>query len=112
MYLATYDFEIHYCKGAADPADGPSRRSDYRESEGPADIAWLPTFQNKLKNAFASALRSRGADIEAFPDEEYRVMFGQLSKIAQDPADRTGTGNPEENSGSWASKTRSSGQHT
>ena len=42
MYLAIYDFEIMYCRGASNPTDGPSRYPDYINS--PTDITWLPTF--------------------------------------------------------------------
>jgi hypothetical protein len=55
IYLATYDFEITYRKGASNSADAPSRRPDY--GEGPADVTWLPTFQNKLKGSFAVAIQ-------------------------------------------------------
>lgn len=72
MYLAAYDFQIMYRKGSANPADGPSRRPDY--VEGPTDNTWLPTFQNKLKGAFAVQFRrlfgleydfSRGENLHA-----------------------------------------------
>jgi hypothetical protein len=53
MYLAGYDFKIHYQKGTANPADTPSKRPDYNKSNRPQDLAWLPTFQNKLKESFA-----------------------------------------------------------
>ncbi len=55
MYLTTYDFEILYRKGTANPANAPSRRPDY--VDGPANVTWLPTFQNKLKGSFAVAMR-------------------------------------------------------
>jgi hypothetical protein len=64
MYLATYDFDIIYRRGTSNPADGPSRRPDYEE--GSVDVTWLPTFQNKLKGAFAVAIqRSLGTSGES-----------------------------------------------
>ena len=66
MYLATYDFDIIYRRGTSNPADGPSRRPDYEE--GSVDVTWLPTFQNKLKGAFAVAIqRSLGTSGESPP---------------------------------------------
>jgi transposase InsO family protein len=75
MYLAGYDFEIHYRKGTANPADAPSRRPDYDESDGPQDLAWLPTFQNKLKGSFAVEwMKDKGGlDGEHSPE----TSFGQ-----------------------------------
>jgi hypothetical protein len=35
MYLAGYDFEIHYQKGTANPTDAPNKRPDYDKSDGP-----------------------------------------------------------------------------
>jgi len=64
MYLATYDFDIIYRRGTSNPADGPSRRPDYEE--GSVNVTWLPTFQNKLKGAFAVAIqRSLGISGES-----------------------------------------------
>ena len=70
MYLAGYDFEVHYRKGAANPADGPSRRPDYEESDGPQDIAWLPTFQNKLKGDFAVQWMRDNRGLDQGPEKE------------------------------------------
>ena len=57
MQLAPYNFTIHYRKGSLNPADGPSRRSDYKERAKEfkdLPIARLmPTLQNKLANGVA-----------------------------------------------------------
>jgi hypothetical protein len=55
IYLTTYDFKITYRKGASNSANAPSRRPDYKE--GPANVTWLPTFQNKLKGSFTVAIQ-------------------------------------------------------
>jgi transposase InsO family protein len=80
MFLATYDFEIIYRKGTANPADGPSRRPDYEE--GPADVTWLPTFQNKMKGAFAVAILGACQHLEESIPEPERIIFA-LSAVAQ-----------------------------
>jgi len=49
QYLASYDFEILYRQGSLNPADGPSRRPDYREHAEELDLSSLPTLQNKLR---------------------------------------------------------------
>jgi transposase InsO family protein len=58
IQLAPYDFTIHYRKGKLNPADGPSRRPDYVDEEGPDTVVsrLMPTLANKLATA------SRGAD--------------------------------------------------
>ena len=80
MYLATYDFEIMYRRGASNPADGPSRRPDY--VDGPADVTWLPTFQNKLKGAFAVAIQAAVQATEKSPLENELVMLA-ISAVAR-----------------------------
>jgi len=50
MYLASYNFEIIYWKDTTNSANRPSRRLDYKD--GPIDLTWLLTFQNKLKGNF------------------------------------------------------------
>ena len=80
MYLATYDFEIMYRRGASNPADGPSRRPDY--VDGPADVTWLPTFQNKLKGAFAVAIQAAVQATEKSPLENELVMLA-ISAMAR-----------------------------
>ena len=62
MYLASYNFQIIFRKGTAHPADRPSRRPDY--VEGPADVTWLPTFHNKLKGSFATAIQRVSDPVE------------------------------------------------
>lgn len=49
QYLASFDFEILYRKGSLNPADGPSRRPDYKEHAEELDQTCLPTLQNKLR---------------------------------------------------------------
>jgi hypothetical protein len=39
MYLAGYDFEIHYRKGTTNPTDALSKRLDYDKSDRPQDLA-------------------------------------------------------------------------
>ena len=64
MYLAIYDFDIIYYRGTLNPMDRPSRRPNYKE--GSINITWLPTFQNKLKGAFAIIIqRSLGTSKES-----------------------------------------------
>jgi hypothetical protein len=38
MYLAGYNFEIHYQKGTANPVDALSKRPDYNKSNRPQDL--------------------------------------------------------------------------
>ena len=80
MYLTTYDFEIIYCRGTLNPADGPSKRLDYED--GPADVTWLPTFQNKLKGAFAVAIQRACQASGKSSLEPERIMFA-LSAVAR-----------------------------
>lgn len=52
--LANFDFNIEYRTGKTNPADGPSRRPDYRESKGSRDEddeSVLPSLHNKLRVA-------------------------------------------------------------
>ena len=49
QYLASFDFEIFYRQGSLNPADGPSRRPDYREYAEEPDQTILPTLKNKLR---------------------------------------------------------------
>jgi hypothetical protein len=81
MYLATYDFEIIYRKGASNSADGPSRRPDYEE--GPADVTWLPTFQNKLKGSFAIAIQSASKASGKSLLKESNLLFA-ISAVARE----------------------------
>ncbi|KFZ00320.1 hypothetical protein V498_00155 [Pseudogymnoascus sp. VKM F-4517 (FW-2822)] len=46
--LARYDFYIEYRPGKANPADGPSRRPDYRPEGGDADKHHLPGLHFRL----------------------------------------------------------------
>jgi hypothetical protein len=46
--LAAFDFDIKYRKGGTNPADGPSRRPDYK-SNSTGDKLLLPVLQQKLK---------------------------------------------------------------
>src|SRR5947207_4458402 len=50
IYLAPYDFTIHYQQGHLNPADGPSRRPDYMDEKGPntAVTRLILTLENKL----------------------------------------------------------------
>ena len=42
MHLAAFDFNIYYCKGVLNPADGPSKRPDYGFIiSKPKDLTWL-----------------------------------------------------------------------
>jgi RNase H-like domain found in reverse transcriptase len=70
--LSTFDFQIEYCKGTNNSADGPLRRPDYRliESDGEAKFL-LPTLWNKLKMSLTvGALYARRGKIpwESFPN--------------------------------------------
>ena len=59
LRLAPFDFVLSYRAGTKNPADGPSRRPDYRDKEdGDEDIA-LPTLQRKLRDL--KALNTRAA---------------------------------------------------
>lgn len=50
--LADFDFVIEYRPGKTNPADGPSRRPDYRELEASRnEESCLPTLYNKLRIA-------------------------------------------------------------
>jgi transposase InsO family protein len=51
LELAAADVELEYRTGKTNPADGPSRRPDYRSAkdERDADQSLLPTLLNKLK---------------------------------------------------------------
>src|SRR6185437_17149702 len=57
LQLAPYDFTIHYRKGSLNPADGPSRRPNYKErdkeSKDSPIARLMPTLQNKLANGAA-----------------------------------------------------------
>jgi hypothetical protein len=61
VQLAPYDFTIHYRKGSLNPADGPSRRPDYREEQEVVEDTsvgkLMPTLVNKLAIA-ATSLRA------------------------------------------------------
>ena len=70
MYLAAYDFEIHYRKGLLNPADGPSRRLDYKEARPLAQYKWLLTFQNKLRGVFACSLASVESALSLIIEDE------------------------------------------
>ena len=72
LQLAPYDFTIHYRKGSLNPADGPSRRPDYKkeaeESEDSPMARLIPILQNKLANSVvqrAYALENRGVSLRA-----------------------------------------------
>ena len=47
--LAQFDFDIRYRTGKTNPADGPSRRPDYRPSDDRRATVALPTLQSKLQ---------------------------------------------------------------
>ena len=47
--LAQFDFEIRYRTGKSNPADGPSRRPDYKPSDDERATVGLPTLQSKLQ---------------------------------------------------------------
>jgi len=47
--LAQFDFEIRYRTGKSNPADGPSRRPDYKPSNDDRATVGLPTLQSKLQ---------------------------------------------------------------
>ena len=50
--LAAFDFSIEYRAGKSNPADGPSRRPDYRPVKSREEVSMLPTLQEKLEGAF------------------------------------------------------------
>ena len=54
LALAEYDFEIKYRSEKINPADGPSRRSDYKKKTD--NEICLFTLQNKLKNIIVTAV--------------------------------------------------------
>ena len=80
MYLAIYNFEIMYYRGASNPADRPSRHPDY--INGPADMTWLSTFQNKLKGAFTIAIQAVIQATEKSPLENELIILA-ISTIAR-----------------------------
>jgi transposase InsO family protein len=47
--LAAYDFYIEYRTGKTNPADGPSRRPDYKPVDCRSEDVLLPTLHQKLK---------------------------------------------------------------
>jgi transposase InsO family protein len=47
--LAQFDFEIRYRTGKSNPADGPSRRPDYKPSDDERATVGLPTLRSKLQ---------------------------------------------------------------
>ena len=50
--LASFDFTIEYIQGKINPADGPSRRPDYKPARGVEVESMLPTLQKKLQGVF------------------------------------------------------------
>jgi hypothetical protein len=75
MYLTGYNFKIYYQKDITNLADASSKRPDYDKSDKPQDLAWLPTFQNKLKGSFVIKWikDKEGLDGEHSP----KISFGQ-----------------------------------
>jgi len=63
--LAEYDFEIEYRTGKTNPADGPSRRPDYRPSDDERATIKLPSLRRQLQEAIsrigAITLRDEGS---------------------------------------------------
>ena len=49
--LARYDFYIEYRPRKANPADGPSRRPDYRPAGGDGEEHYLPGLHFRLCGA-------------------------------------------------------------
>jgi hypothetical protein len=47
--LAQFDFEIRYRTGKSNPADGPSRRPDYKPSDDERATVAVPTLRSKLQ---------------------------------------------------------------
>lgn len=60
LELSKYDFVIAYRPGKSNPADGPSRRPDYKPAKYDENIM-LPTLQRKLRAAIQKGL-IRGPD--------------------------------------------------
>ena len=50
--LAAFDFMIEYRAGKTNPANGPSRRPDYKTLNSSEENGMLPTLQKKLQGAF------------------------------------------------------------
>ena len=72
MYLAGFDFVIRHQPGKRNPADGPSRRSDYADEAPPDHMEWMPTIQNKM--ARAEHLQERLASNAAMKSQQVTVQ--------------------------------------
>jgi RNase H-like domain found in reverse transcriptase/Reverse transcriptase (RNA-dependent DNA polymerase)/Integrase zinc binding domain len=60
--LAQYDFEIQYRTGKTNPADAPSRRSDYVCADGEKAVIQLPSLQRQLQEVVSQIGSIRGYD--------------------------------------------------
>ena len=87
--LMPYDFVVHYRKGKSNPADGPSRRPDYRNTEiDDSENQLLPTFQAKLCRAQAIRTQLRSEIFETpmsrSPPSEYATPVGRSPSPSPD----------------------------
>src|SRR5437763_2392926 len=69
--LAQFDFEIRYRTGKSNPADGPSRRPDYKPSNDERATVAIPTLQGKLQ-----AISPEFAEINAVDQASGRDASG------------------------------------
>ena len=80
--LVAFDFEIQYCKGAMNPADGLSWRPDYKKTlEGEQELL-LPTLQQKLHCGIA--IQRNGSRITAMLHLT-RARMGVVVDLLQNP---------------------------
>ena len=83
--MAAYDFEIKYCTSSTNPADGPSRRPDFKGGDNSPEHSF-PSLEKK--EWYKKLIED---DPEMVPNTPDQRITATVRKVNRVPASTTGT---------------------